>query len=207
MRSSTPRSTAPSRPSPDGRSHGTAVTLAEPLRRAGHRLDPTRVSRPRHRPQRTAPATTTPYVRRLLPSITDASRARQGPACSATRLRGRRGPRRRPPRSRRVASSLRTPRRLNDSVIFAHHRRCRAACTCVPSRSSDRSAVPTFDTRAPLISRQVVRRCPQCAGRSRPKGSPRAVARFWRGTTEPSRTVCSTQPVDRPQDCQAPNRR
>ena len=50
------------------------------LLHSGHRVDPTRVSRPRHRIQRTAPATTAPHLRRLLPSITDASRARQGPA-------------------------------------------------------------------------------------------------------------------------------
>lgn len=71
-----------------------------------------RVPRSRHRRQRAPPAQTDAFLRRLLPSVTDAPRARKGPARSPAGRDARNGSRRGTPESRRAASSLRTPRRL-----------------------------------------------------------------------------------------------
>lgn len=111
IRSSTPRSASRLGLRLDGRSHGAAVTLAESVRRARHRLGSPRVPGLRHRAQRTALAATPPSLPRVRPPVADASRARQTHARRASGRRRRSGPGRRAARGRRTASSLQAPRR------------------------------------------------------------------------------------------------
>ena len=88
------------------------LTLAERLRGARDRFDPSRMSRPPHDLQRASFAPRPVLVRRLLPTHPHASIAREGlPRLSPDSV-SRRRESRRDPKSRRLASSVRTTGRL-----------------------------------------------------------------------------------------------
>ena len=113
-----------------GAPHCSALTVAESLRRAGHRLDPAGVSGPPHCLQPT-PFAARPFVLHgLLSPHPDPSIARQGLSALASGPAAEERPSHRAPASRWVAPSLRTPRRLTNPIA-----------TCSWSRSgSGRSA-------------------------------------------------------------------
>ena len=94
-------------------SHRPSKSLAEPLRRAGHRQHPPRVPRPRRRPQRASPPPTAQRLLRALPSLALPPLARDGLSGAAgdTGTRGRHG--RGDSRGRRALPALRATRRLS----------------------------------------------------------------------------------------------
>ena len=108
-----------------GGSNRAAIAVAERIRGARHRLDPTRVPRSRHRGQRSGASSGAHRVRRLLHALANTSRARQGHAESAPGHTAVSRSDCRHSRSRRPTSPLR-PRRGITAVGASQHRHSRS---------------------------------------------------------------------------------
>src|ERR1035437_1626289 len=150
-----------------GGRYSATITLAECLRRAGHRLDSSRGPGSYTRDQRAPSAPRPVLVRRLLSPLADPFVARQiMPGCSPhPTAELRRGDR--DCESRRASSALRTPRRLTCFRGLLHLQRSPSAWRALPSRAKSTWRIPTARTDPPdrgissCVSSHPTRRSPE----------------------------------------------